>query len=340
MNIFKLRNSQHTVFPQNLKFLFLLMFLLPFINHNAWSLSNKLGEGSGSDLCESIYSARMKWANDNGIVYKKEEDPYTFTCLTGSWKPFDIQLYTREQMLTWEQFVTTVNEMKQKELPKLAEQWPSVSTEMLPLLFYTGVVGHLYPVGGIMLSDGRIFEPRSVRTWYSGNGQKPTIITPAEAYIHAAAGECNDFATVLYMLLKANGYNAYHVGPDPSHINIEVDLKYKKITLDSTYLFVADASMDELFPTKIMGSKRLNTIYILPNGGTNINARQFRQRRLPRNIEYYSFFGFKKRISKDYSHWDQYEEFKKINGILNDPVNEFSSCYLDDRNPNACFPYY
>lgn len=268
--------------------------------------------------CNSIYQSRLIKARELGYEnkYSTKNDLYKFHCIQADHSRFDIRKFTDKTIGNWENFSITANKMKERYLPVLKQQLPAISEELLDIIFYTGVVGHLYPLGGVELSDKIIYNPRSVRQWYLNHHHEKKDFYPFEAYMYSPAGECNDFATVLYMLLKNNGYNAYHVGPDPSHINVEIQSGTLNIVADSTFLFVADISMKELFPNQYMGAPNLiKNIYILPNAGVQYGSRQYRSRRLQRNLEYFSYFGFRKLLPKDYSHWNRYNYYKKINGI-------------------------
>ncbi len=279
------------------------------------------GQVAGIEKADTYtFSKNRIWDTSKNFVISRHSNAQ-------GWKLFEKQEYLKRDTNTWGAFNNDVNRHFDASKFQLEKEW-ELSGDLLRAAFYTAIVGHLYPVGAIIDQNGEKIGPSSVRSAfekvYKDKGQKVPNIVPLAYHLQANVGECNDYASVLYMLLEMNGIPATHAGPDKSHIHVEAFIDGKTYIFDSLNLFFAPYSAEEFYmraarPGLAQYDIPPKEFNLLPNGGEDPTSSFYRKRRAHAVMFNLLTSSTSKQPPVRYPHWDKFAQNLKINGTLNSP---------------------
>ncbi len=240
-----------------------------------------------------------------------------------NWRLFLKDKYLPDGVDTWEMFYKSVNDYFSLVRNELARDW-GLQGDVLKAAFYTAVVGHLFPVGfrdkngenGVFSSASKQFAME-----YKRKGMDVPGTIPLSFYLYRAkSGDCNDFATLLYMLLKMAGIEARHVGPDPSHIHVQAVVDGRPYILDAMSLFFSPMPVDVFYHrdqntgknSSLMAAK---DVYLLPNAGEDSTSVFYRPRRGIRVAPSWITSGMVDKQVKYYTNWDHFKKNMDRGGV-------------------------
>ncbi len=219
----------------------------------------------------------------NGIV-----DVSRGTILTGNEK-------------TWEEIRQRIENRYQTLKEELNKIW-GFRDELQRAIFYTAAVANMWRIGDPKYGGG-------VRGFYKRNyGGR---LVPVNAYIQSKEAECNDFAIMLYMMLKLAGYKARHVGTK-DHIYVEVIVNGLSYVMDAMYGVITQMTNQEF----LKQGKRKSVYFLIPYGASRRWSQTYREKGAAmRNLYLLTRGRIEFKPSKDYSHWDRFSLWRKLNAI-------------------------
>lgn len=215
---------------------------------------------------------------------------------------------------SWQDLFRSIDKAYRRHKDTLELEWGLTGSE-LQGAFIMNVVAHMYALGNTERPDGT-YIPGSVRSYHKqrrkAKGLPALDIMPVETYVRSPIGRCNDFATVLYMMFRLAGLEANHQGP-PGHIFVEAKLDGKAYVFDAMYNFFTDQNT-ATFLNQDLGRRAV--YHVFPISGSDPTSDQFRKRRGVRRWHYLLTQGrLRKRVCKDYTHWDRFEMWLRVNGV-------------------------
>lgn len=217
---------------------------------------------------------------------------------------------------TWRGWHEHLRERFERQRSALEEEW-GLSGQRLEAAYLVAVVANLLPQGA---PDGAPdTAPASALALLDDDqrGQPPRL--PLTHLLQAAdRADCNEFASMLYMLLKLSGFEAWHVGPDDSHIHVEARLDGELAVLDAMYSFVALASAEAFYnraPRSGAGSPSTQ-VYLFPNPGADPASASYRARKGQRTLFSILTASMLRTPPHRYPNWDKFEANLEHQGVV------------------------
>lgn len=147
---------------------------------------------------------------------------------------------------TWSDLHDSVDQQFQAQSAALETAW-GLSGKVLEVAFYLNVVANLWGLGDVRDADGTYFAPSCVLenryiTAAQGvpvpgtNHYRLLQATPRD-FLQSPLGCCDDYAMVLYILLKLAGYEPTQVGT-LDHIYVQVPIDGEDYIVDPTFNFM------------------------------------------------------------------------------------------------------
>lgn len=234
------------------------------------------------------------------------------------WQSFEKKRYLKNKVKSWRELNGAVNAYYEIIRQDLESRW-QLKGNLLKAAFLTAIVANFFPVGGTEQILWKIEGIRSVRQYAAEQGVKALV--PFEFYLNSPGAECNDFATLLYILMELNGFKSRHVGPDPSHIHIQSEIDGSPWIFDAMNGFFSEGSAESFYSHNLSANKR---IYIVPTGGADPGSPHFRMRL--GHFQAYSFMtsGMTTQQPIYYPHWDHLQFYLDKNAVPFDPKKHFN----------------
>lgn len=286
------------------------------------SASEPINPNMMSDVKENKYSLSKGdiWNTSKNLVIMRHYN-------NEGWRLFLKEKYLNPKSSTWHELNRDVNAYFEKVKAELQAQW-GLKGQLLSAAYYTAIAGHLFSVGAPVNNDGVKVGPRSigrafVDRYKRSNMAVPPVI-PLKFYLNASQGNCNDFATMLYMLLNLNQIPAYHVGIK-GHIHVEAVIDGQPYVFDALALLFAPYGVEAFYKRNKDCSKKKwfelprKYIHLLPNASEDPASLFFRRQRGMRNAFNCLTASMVNRDTIRYEHWDLFEIYLKLNGVPRNP---------------------
>ncbi len=216
------------------------------------------------------------------------------------------EIFTKKHLLNgnekrWQELYDSLESAYNRLKPSLQQNW-GLEEPVLKAAFLLASVTNMWSVG----SPG--MQGVSVESFFRQD-HKGRII-PVSSYVKSPYADCNDFATMLFMLLRLAGFEARHVGAE-DHIYVEAVIDNKSYIMDATYGFFTQMSHAQFLNQGFSKA----TYFLVPYNGAMPESPLYRPRGLSLRMAYMITRGRILKIpAKDYSHWDEFKVWLLLNG--------------------------
>lgn len=202
---------------------------------------------------------------------------------------------------TWKDVYNSINK-SYKSAEVIINRYWRLNPRLRKAVFILGAITNMWRIG----QPGKV--GCSVETFHKRTSRSRVI--PVKAYVDSPFADCNDFATMLYMMLKLAGFETRHVGAR-DHIYVEVQVDGHLYVMDAFYGFFTKMSNKEFLN---QGYKKV-IYYLLPYGGQNKGSGIFRPKGGSMRVAYLLTRGrLEIRDEHDYRHWDEFDIWMTLNG--------------------------
>jgi hypothetical protein len=253
----------------------------------------------------------------------RAEDPYVNLTLHELQSPVYSEIFDKQNVFTgaettWAELYTAAHNRYLLYKTQLQTDWGLAEPE-LEIAFYLNVVANLFPFGDVRAPDGTYSRPACIfhnkyltaeQGVLTSNGvtYKLPRIYPAD-YLRATFGCCNDFALLLYMLLKQAGFDANMTGTY-GHIYVEVTFPSTRWVADSTFNFMTKQSNRSFLQQRL---DRESVYYVFPYLQADPTHPQYRQRAATRRHIYLLNRGRTDRLQpRDFPKWNRFDEWMAL----------------------------
>lgn len=221
--------------------------------------------------------------------------------------PPGLSSFSKEQVFygneqTWNEIYARLQLYYLANETELANCLPNFDEPIRKLAFWGTVVGNMWRIGSPTQPDS------SVETFHKQHSSDRII--DAKDYIKSPYGDCNDFATFLYMMLSLDKFQVVHVGTE-DHIFLETYVKGVPYIIDAMNGFLVQDDIKDF----LNQGAQLAEYLIFPLQFGNQESPLFKPYQEAIRFHYILTRGrVRLRQNHNYSHWDRFEIWLALNG--------------------------